>query len=47
MASLMQWTQHESAQTSGDGEGQRGLVCFSPWGGKRAGHDWATEQQGT
>ena len=25
---------HELGQTSGDGEGQRGLVCYSPWGHK-------------
>ena len=25
---------HERAQTLGDGEGQRGLVCCSPWGHK-------------
>jgi len=24
----------ELGQTSGDGEGQGGLVCFSPWGHK-------------
>ena len=23
---------HEFGQTSGDGEGQGGLVCCSPWG---------------
>ena len=27
---------HELGQTSGDGEGQRGLVCFSPWGHKES-----------
>ena len=26
------WTAYELEQTSGDGEGQRGLVCCSPWG---------------
>ena len=25
---------HEVGQTSGDGEGQGGLACFSPWGHK-------------
>ena len=25
---------HELGQTLGDGEGQRGLVCYSPWGHK-------------
>ena len=25
---------HERRQTSGDGEGQGGLVCCSPWGHK-------------
>ena len=25
---------HEFGQTLGDGEGQGGLVCFSPWGRK-------------
>ena len=27
---------HELGQTSGDGEGQRGLVCCSPWGCKES-----------
>ena len=27
---------HELGQTSGDGEGQRGLACCSPWGHKEA-----------
>ena len=35
---------HEIGQTLGDGEGQRDLVCYSPWGCKVR-HDWATEQQ--
>jgi len=26
---------HEFEQTSGDGEGQGSLVCFSPWGHKK------------
>ena len=35
---------HKLAQTSGDGEGQGGLVCCSPWGSQRVGHDWVAEQ---
>ena len=35
---------HELGQTLRDGEGQGGLVCYSPWG-RRVRHDWATEQQ--
>ena len=35
---------HKLGQTPGDGEGQGGLVCCSPWG-CRVGHDWVTEQQ--
>ena len=27
---------HELGQTLGDGEGQRSLVCFSPWGHKES-----------
>ena len=27
---------HELGQTSGDGEGQRGLACCSPWGRKES-----------
>ena len=27
---------HELGQTSGDVEGQRGLVCYSPWGRKES-----------
>jgi len=27
---------HEFEQALGDGEGQRGLVCFSPWGLKES-----------
>ena len=26
-----QWNGHELGQTLGDGEGQEGLTCFSPW----------------
>ena len=32
-------------QTLRDGEGQGSLVCCSPWGWQRVGHDLATEQQ--
>jgi len=35
---------HELRQTSGDGEGQGGLVHCSPWG-CRVGHDRVTEQK--
>ena len=27
---------HEFEQVSGDGDGQEGLVCCSPWGGKES-----------
>ena len=27
---------HELGQTLGDGEGQKGLVCCSPWGHKES-----------
>ena len=37
---------HEFEQALGAGDGQGGLVCCSPWGSQRAGHDLATEQQG-
>ena len=30
---------HELGQTLGDGEGQGGLECCSPWGSQRIGHD--------
>ena len=33
---------HELGQISGNGEGQGGLVCCSPWG-HRVGHNWATK----
>ena len=36
---------HEFEHTLGDGEGQESLVCWSPWGSQRVGHDLATEQQ--
>ena len=39
-----QFNGHELGQTCGDGEGQGGLVCCSPWG-HEVGQDWATEQQ--
>ena len=32
----------EFEQTQGDSEGQRSLVCCSPWG-RRVGHNWVTE----
>ena len=35
----------EFDQAPVDGEGQGSLVCCSPWGWQRVGHDWATEQQ--
>ena len=31
-----QYKEHEFEQTSGDGEGQRGLACCSPWGHKES-----------
>ena len=34
---------YEFEQALGDGEGQRSLVCCSPWGSQRVGHDWVTE----
>ena len=30
------YNEHELGQTSGDGEGQGGLVCCSPWGHKES-----------
>ena len=30
---------HESEEALGVGDGQGGLVCFSPWGSQRVGHD--------
>ena len=36
---------HELGQTLGGGEGQGSLVCRSPWGSQRVGHDLATEQE--
>ena len=35
---------HELGQTSGDGEGQGGLACCSPWG-RSVRHEWVTEIQ--
>ena len=34
---------HGFGWTLGVGDGQGGLVCCSPWGLQRVGHDWATE----
>ena len=31
-----QLNEHESGQTLGDSEGQRSLVCCSPWGRKES-----------
>ena len=42
MTSLIQWTWIWA--NSADCEGQRSLVCHSPWG-YRVGHNWVTEQQ--
>ena len=37
MAGWHHWCNlHELGQTSGDGEGQGGLVLCSPWGGKES-----------
>ena len=36
---------HEFEQALGAGDGQGSLVCCSPWGWQRIGHDLATEQQ--
>ena len=36
---------HELGQTLGDGEGQRGLVCCSPWGCKELGNWTATSRR--
>ena len=35
--------EHELGQTSGDDEGEGGLLCCSPWG-CRVRHDWETKQ---
>ena len=34
---------HEFEKAWGVGEGQGSLVCCSPWGLKRVGHNWVTE----
>ena len=34
---------HGFEQALTDGDGQGSLVCCSPWGCKRVGHNWATE----
>ena len=45
MAGWHHWCNgHELGQILGDGEGQRGLACCSPWD-CRVKHYWATEQQ--
>ena len=36
---------HDLGQTLGDGEGQGGLACCSPWGHKELGHNLMTEKQ--
>ena len=45
MTSMVGWhhqlNRHEFEQVSGAGDGQGGLVCCSPWGGKESD---ATEQ---
>ena len=38
---------HEFEQAPGVGDGRGSLVCCSPWGCKRVGHDWATELKWT
>ena len=35
---------HKFKQALGDGKGQGGLACCSPWGHK-VGHNWVTKQQ--
>ena len=30
---------HEFKRTQGDTEGQGSLVCYSPWGSQRVGHN--------
>ena len=32
--------EHELGQTLGDGEGQGGLVCCSPWGHEESATTW-------
>ena len=36
--------EHEFEQTLRDSEGQGSLVCCSPWGSQRVGHNLITEQ---
>ena len=38
---------YELGQIFGDGEGQRGLACCSPWESQRVRCDQVTEQQQT
>ena len=40
-----QLNRQEFEQTPGDSEGQGSLVCCSPWGSQRVGHNLATEQE--
>ena len=45
MAGQHHWcNEHELRQTLGDGEGQGGPACCSPWG-CRVRHNWVTEQE--
>ena len=37
-----QCNEHVLGQTPGDGEGQGGLVCYSPWGYKDSDGCWVT-----
>ena len=39
------WNRHELGHTLGDGVRQGGQACCHPWGSRRVGHDWETEQQ--
>ena len=39
---LHQLDGHEFEQALGDGEGQGGLECCSPWDSQRVGHNRAT-----
>ena len=38
---------HEFEQTLGDGEGQGGLVCCSPWGHKESDTTWQLSNNNT
>ena len=42
---LLRGHEFEQALTLGDGQG--GLVCCTPWGHKRVGHNWETEMNWT